>query len=607
MGKLKLTNHNQEIKISFPKELAFIFKASKARWFKNLIIFNPNTKVLSVIVSDLDWYEFRNLSFGDVNRFSTSGARDRRKGHLIATGFVVTYVRYTESNYNYDNILNNLSFFIKKDKGYTMCDAIELDYDLYQDDNNRFLIKASIDLSGVAINYDSNRIIESKTKLYHDMRNIVNNLDSYHFNEAIKKVDEIFYYKGIDSNVISYITKEKYAYAMHNLVSISAASLSRTMSIGKFFKDHFPHIPEANINAFIEYNKMLTAYDPNLFSIVSGEDIKKYYNQKYYFKMTGELGNSCMRQEEKQHYMDLYANNSNFKLLIMKAGEADAIMGRALIVTTIDGEVIMDRIYTADTKIINLFHRYAKENNIINIYEHRKPYGKERIISSMSPGNWTKVYDKNYTVSLEWLPKEISALLHKKDKYIAAIHQHANISSSYNVPYIDNFQYLNPFTIQASVNPLNFFTNCDLTDELIDTATVLYHKNKVYDQRYVELNHAGNPVQKPDVVTLDDTATPQGPVTYITHSDDDLDEDIDWDDDNDWDDEEVEVDEEIVDNPYTITAAEEPTTNLVDYLYTRYSVSTGQLPSDYSTTAQSVIQLIEDLNTTSTRPEQNLF
>ena len=55
MGKLKLTNHNQEIKISFPKELAFIFKASKSRWFKNLIIFNPDTKVLNVIASDLDW------------------------------------------------------------------------------------------------------------------------------------------------------------------------------------------------------------------------------------------------------------------------------------------------------------------------------------------------------------------------------------------------------------------------------------------------------------------------------------------------------------------------------------------------------------------------
>jgi hypothetical protein len=284
-----------------------------------------------------------------------------------------------------------------------------------------------------------------------------------------------------------------------------------------------------------------------------------------------------------------------------------------LIVTTIDGEVIMDRIYTADTKIINLFHRYAKENNIINIYEHRKPYSKERIISSMSPGNWLKIYDKNYTVSLEWLPREISALVHKKDKYIAAIHQHANISSSYNVPYIDNFQYLNPFTMQASVNPLNFFTNCDLTDELIDTATVLYHKNKVYDQRYVELDSFGNPVQKPDVVTLDDnnyttlSTSNADSVIWTAGSDTDVDEDDDdedftWDDDDDDDSE-----EEVVDNPYTITAAGEPTTNIVDYLYTIYNVSTGQLPSDYSTTAQSVIQLIEDLNTTSTRPEQNLF
>jgi hypothetical protein len=298
--------------------------------------------------------------------------------------------------------------------------------------------------------------------------------------------------------------------------------------------------------------------------------------------------------------MDLYSNNSNFKLLIMKAGEADAIMGRALIVTTIDGEVIMDRIYTVDTKIINLFHRYAKENGIINIYEHRKPYGKERIISSMSPGNWTKVYDKNYTVSLEWLPKEISALLHKKDKYIAAIHQHANISSSYNIPYIDNFQYLNPFTMQASVNPLNFFTNCDLTDELIDTATVLYHKNKVYDQRYVELNHAGNPVQKPDVVTLDDnnhttlSTSNADSVVWTAGSDTDVDED-----DDDWDDDDDDSEEEVIDNPYTITAQGVGIASMIS----------GNTPLGIynQITTQSIMQMIEDVSINNPRPEQNLI
>ena len=283
---------------------------------------------------------------------------------------------------------------------------------------------------------------------------------------------------------------------------------------------------------------MLTSFDPSLFSIVSGDDIIKYYVKDSYFKMSGELGNSCMRDSSKSHVIKFYANNSNFRLLIMKAGQTDSIMARALLVTTTDGTVFMDRIYTVDTKIINPFHRYAKENGIKNIYEHRKPCNKRNLLT-MGPGNWTKDYDDNYKVDLEWLPAAIDKT-NDAVKHQVAVAQQSNISSGFDVPYIDNFQFINAFTRQASVNALNFFTACELSGELIDNNKVYYDNGKVYDTRFVNTSYGITPTLKIDTVTLES-------------SDDDIDEaDEDYDEDIDWDETDLDSEQEVEENPYTI-------------------------------------------------------
>jgi hypothetical protein len=211
---------------------------------------------------------------------------------------------------------------------------------------------------------------------------------------------------------------------------------------------------------------------------------------------------------------------------------------------------IMDRIYTVDTKLITLFHRYAKENGIKNIYEHRKPCSN-RILTAMSPGNWTKKYDDNYKVDLDWIPSAIDNQTYAT-KYQVAIMQQSSITSSYDVPYIDNFQYINAFTRQASVNELNFFTACELSGELVDNNNVYYDNGKVYDRRFVNTGYGINPTLKIDTVTLNDSDTLQA-------SDDDIDEadeDLNWDDD-DLDNDDLDSEEEVEENPYTIAALNE--------------------------------------------------
>ena len=600
MGKIILTNHQGDTKIEFPKELIFLFKQSKSRRIKAGLIYDNDTKVLSLTVTDIDWYEVTNIGYIDSSRSFI----DRRRSLLVATGDTQCYIKSTD-RYS-DNAMNTVSFCVMKGKGYTICEKIELDYTIYQNPNGEILITAAVCLGSLPINRSEYKVRTSKNNLYSELHRMVPNINSYKFYNAISEVGEIYYFKEIDENNIVYVTKEKYAYAIANGISEETLSLRRTMGIGKFFKDHLPEISEATINAYIEYNKMLTSFDPSLFSIVSGGDIMKYYLKDSYFKMSGELGNSCMRDSSKSHVIKFYANNSNFRLLIMKAGQTDTIMARALLVTTTDDTVFMDRIYTVDTKLITLFHRYAKENGIKNIYEHRKSCHTKNLLS-MGPGNWYKEYDDNYKVDLEWIPAAIDKQ-HDACKYQVAVLQQANISSSYDVPYIDNFQYINAFTRQASVNALNFFTACELSGELIDNTTVYYYDGKVYDRRFVDAKMSYPPTLKIDTVTLDSSDTPQA-------SDDDIDEAdeaFNWDDD-DLDNDDLDSEQEVDENPYTIAALNEVGTINSGVLnqITAYANLTpeamARLIDAASPELRVILDQINDIATDSQQQEQHLF
>jgi hypothetical protein len=103
------------------------------------------------------------------------------------------------------------------------------------------------------------------------------------------------------------------------------------------------------------------------FDLVKGEDIRYWYNEENYLKLSGTLGSSCMRYESCQDYLDIYVMNPTVcNLLILKEG--DKLIGRALVWTLINGKKFMDRIYYINDSDINLFREYAKMNQIYAKY-----------------------------------------------------------------------------------------------------------------------------------------------------------------------------------------------------------------------------------------------
>ncbi len=132
---------------------------------------------------------------------------------------------------------------------------------------------------------------------------------------------------------------------------------------------------QKDIENFVYLYKAFNCFDEfsKKFEIVSGEDIRKWYLEDNNISI-GTLGESCMRYENCQPFLDIYAlNPEQINLLILKDNTGNKIVGRALIWKNIylrvDGvetkEVInfMDRIYYNNDSIAAVFKLWAKNNS----------------------------------------------------------------------------------------------------------------------------------------------------------------------------------------------------------------------------------------------------
>lgn len=106
-------------------------------------------------------------------------------------------------------------------------------------------------------------------------------------------------------------------------------SVNKYSSGGYATKETFtPAVIEKFVNAYSA--KVL--FNQNIFDsfeVVSEEDIRYWYLEDNYAYKTGQLGQSCMRYEECQPYMDLYVENPEVcSLLILKFD--NKLLGRAI-------------------------------------------------------------------------------------------------------------------------------------------------------------------------------------------------------------------------------------------------------------------------------------
>jgi len=278
---------------------------------------------------------------------------------------------------------------------------------------------------------------------------------------------------------------------------------TRTISLSKLCTRLYPEHNPKTLQAHQEYTKMLSEYDESLFSIVTGDDIVKYYHHTNHFKNSGDLGTSCMRHDSNMKCIEFYAKNSNVSLIIMKPKDLDSIMARALVWTTVDGHKVMDRIYTCDSKLVSLFHRYAEDNNFINIYTIRKPCESKRNLMSMSPSYWTTDYDRNFIVDLDYLPAEFEAISNYH-KFRASIDsRRTSTSDSWKFPYMDNFNLINAASRQASVMTIKDTFMCELTNTPVNLDNSMEYDYHIYNKNLVKLGNDGPILIAEDVVTLD--------------------------------------------------------------------------------------------------------
>jgi hypothetical protein len=112
-------------------------------------------------------------------------------------------------------------------------------------------------------------------------------------------------------------------------------------------------------------------FSEKVLELISGEEIRKYYNEDNYESDKGELGSSCMRQPKKSRFFDIYVKNPEVcQLLILRsANNPDLIKGRSLIWKLTDGSYYQDRVYTNNNYEVELFKDWAKEKDMKLYYD----------------------------------------------------------------------------------------------------------------------------------------------------------------------------------------------------------------------------------------------
>ena len=134
-------------------------------------------------------------------------------------------------------------------------------------------------------------------------------------------------------------------------------------------------VNDKEIELFVNTYKSSKVDSSKKFILVSGPDIKKYYSDKNYAKISGTLGSSCMKYDSCQRYFGIYNKNPESCQLLVYLDEVGKVLARVLVwklykteLYNKSGEKIecpseyfMDRVYVINDSDIIKFTNYAKE------------------------------------------------------------------------------------------------------------------------------------------------------------------------------------------------------------------------------------------------------
>ena len=124
------------------------------------------------------------------------------------------------------------------------------------------------------------------------------------------------------------------------------------------------------LNDLFSFNKIENEYE---LKVVSGEDIRKYYNEEYYSdENEGTLQCSCMRYDYKSPFFDIYVCNENISMVCLF--KEDALMARALLWKTEEGIVFLDRIYTTYNNEFFYLKQWAMKQGYYSKYINKASF-----------------------------------------------------------------------------------------------------------------------------------------------------------------------------------------------------------------------------------------
>jgi hypothetical protein len=196
------------------------------------------------------------------------------------------------------------------------------------------------------------------------------------------------------------------------------------IKIGKLIQTFFPN--KYNSQQIEEFtNKLKSLQSENSLKIeeVSGEDIKKWYNESSYQNLDGSLGNSCMRYAKCESYLDIYIKNPEVcKLVIVTEG--GKLVARALVWKVHEVfEWYMDRRYFSKEEFDQTLKDYAIKkgwayktqntfSNLTSVTFDGKVFDSDMIVKLKEGQDYSKF---PYVDTFKTYYPEISTLVNKED------------------------------------------------------------------------------------------------------------------------------------------------------------------------------------------------
>ncbi len=217
------------------------------------------------------------------------------------------------------------------------------------------------------------------SEFFSETKNIsrVSGIVDYNGGSLLKKNGDFFKRESLDT--ISYISKAKLSMEHSGFEEVKyRTNLKVGRFIGKFIGDQVMKdygISNYDIEIFVNIFKSYFDRDETKLKIVEGDDILQYYSEVNYHQASGScygpLWASCMRYQNKNRYMEIYAKNPDKVKMLVLLDDNGKVKTRALLweeCSDVDGNKykVMDRIYSVYDHDMIFFKDWAFKNGYIH-------------------------------------------------------------------------------------------------------------------------------------------------------------------------------------------------------------------------------------------------